>query len=73
MFIEGSLYIKYQFSQFSSVAQLCYTLCNPIDCSMPGLPINHQLPEFTQIYVHWVDDAIQPILLSPSPPAFNLS
>ena len=45
------------------------------DCSMPGLPIHHQLPEFTQTHVHWVEDAIQPShpLLSPSPPAFNLS
>ena len=38
--------------QFSSVAQLCPTLCNPMDCSMPGLPVHHQLPEFTQTYVH---------------------
>ena len=61
--------------QFSSVAQLCPTLCNPMDCSTPGLPVHHQLPEFTQTHVHWVGDAIQPShpLLSPSPPAFNLS
>ena len=45
--------------QFSSVAQFCLTLCNPIDCSMPGLPVNRQLPDFTQIHVHWVSDAIQ--------------
>ena len=51
------------------------TLCDPMDYSMPGLPVHHQLPEFTQTHVHWVSDAIQPSqpLLSPSPPAFNLS
>ena len=47
-------------SQFSSVAQSCPTLCDPMDCSMPGLPIHHQLPEFTQTHVHWVSDAFQP-------------
>ena len=59
--------------QFSSVAQLC--LCNPMDCCTPCLPVHHQLPEFTQTHVHWVRDTIQPShpLLSPSPPAFNLS
>ena len=46
--------------QFSSVDQSCLTPCNPMDCSMPGLPVHHQLPEFTQTHVHWVDDAIQP-------------
>ena len=46
--------------QFSSVAQLCPTLCNPMDCSMPGLPVHHQLPEFTETRVHWVGDVIQP-------------
>ena len=45
--------------QFSSVAQSCLTLCDPMDCSMSGLPFPHQLPEFTQTYVHWVGDAIQ--------------
>ena len=61
--------------QFSSVAQSCPTLCDPMDGSTPGLPVHHQLPEFTQTHVHWVSDAIQPshLLLSPSPPAFNLS
>ena len=61
--------------QFSSVAQSCPTLCNPMDCSRPGLPVHHQLPEFTQTHVHWVSDAIQPShpLLSPSPPTLNLS
>ena len=46
--------------QFSSVTQLCPTLCNPMDCSTPGLPVHHQLPEFTQTHVHRVSDAIQP-------------
>ena len=61
--------------QFSSVTQLCPTLCDPMDCSAPGLPVHHQLPELTQTHVHLVGDAIQPShpLLSPSPPAFNLS
>ena len=62
-------------AQFSSVAQLCPTLCDPMDCSTPGLPVHHQLLESTQTHVHWVGDAIQPSrpLSSPSPPAFNLS
>ena len=52
---------RWEFSQpVSSVAQLCPTLCNPMDCSTPGLPVHHQLPEFTQTHVHWVRDAIQP-------------
>ena len=57
--------------QFSSVAQSCPTLCNPMNPSTPGLPVHHQLPESTQTHVHWVSDAIQPShpLLSPSPPA----
>ena len=46
--------------QFSSVSQLCLTLCNPMNCSTPGLPVRHQLPELTQTHVHWVGDAIQP-------------
>ena len=60
--------------QFSSVTQSCPTLCDPMNCSTPGLPIHHQLLEFTQTYVHWVGDAIQPShpLSSPSPPAINL-
>ena len=63
------------FAQHSSVAQSCPTLCDPMDCSMPGLPVHHQLLELTQTHVHWVGDAIQPShpLSSPSPPAFNLS
>ena len=62
------------FFQFSSVAQSYPTLCNPMDCSTPGLPVHHQLLEFTQTHVHWVSDAIQPPhpLVFPSPPAFNL-
>ena len=61
--------------QFSSVAQSCPTLCDPMNCSMPGLPVHHQLPEFTQIHVHRVSDAIQPShpLSSPSPSAPNPS
>ena len=61
--------------QFSSVAQSCSTLCNPMDCNTSGLLVHHQLPEFTQIHVHWVSDAIQPShpLSCPSPPAFHLS
>ena len=60
---------------FSSVAQSCPTLCNPMGCSSPGFPVHHQLLEPTQTHVHRVGDAIQPPhpLLSPSPPAFNLS
>ena len=61
--------------QFSSVIQSCPTLCDPMDCSTPGLPVHHQLPELSQTHVHRVGDAIQPShpLSSPSPPAFNLS
>ena len=57
--------------QFSSVTQSCSTLCNPMNRSTPGLPVHHQLPEFTQTQVHQASDAIQPShpLLSPSPPA----
>ena len=65
---------KYQFSsvQFSSVAQLCLTLCNPMDCSMPVFPVHHQIPELAWTHVHQVSEAIQP-LSSPSSPTFNLS
>ena len=61
--------------QFSSVTQSCPTLCDPMYCSTPGLPLHHQLPEFTQTHVHLVSDAIQPSqpLSSPSPPALNPS
>ena len=59
--------------QFSSVAQSCSTLCDPMDCSMPGFPVHHQLLELAQTHVHLVGDAIQPSHpLSPSSPAFNL-
>ena len=66
--------VKYSWL-FSSVTQLCPTLYDPMDCSKPGLPVHHQLLEFTQTHVHWVGDAIQPShsLSSPSLPAFNLS
>ena len=62
-------------NQFSSVAQLCPTPCNPMNCSTPGLPVHHQLLEFTQTHVHRVNDAIQPShpLSSPSPLAPNPS
>ena len=61
--------------QFSSVTQSCPTLCDPMNCSMPGLPVHHQLPEFTQTHAHWVGNAIQPShpLSSPPPPAPNPS
>ena len=61
--------------QFSSVAQLCPTLCNPVNHSTPGLPVHHQLPEFTQTHVHWIADVIQPShpLSSPSPHAPSAS
>ena len=61
--------------QLSSVTQSSLTLCDPMDCRMPGLPIHHQLPESNQTHVHWVGDAIQPShpLWSPSPPALTLS
>ena len=59
----------------SSAAESCPTLCDPIDCSMPGFPVYHQLPELAQTHVHRVCDTIQPShpLSSPSPPAFSLS
>ena len=59
----------------SVVIQYYPTYWDPMDCGMPGIPVHHQLPEFTQTHVRWVGDAIQPShpLLSPSPPAFNLS
>ena len=61
--------------QISSVTQSCPTLCDPMDCSTPGLPVHYQLPQFTQSHVHWVSDVLQPShhLSSPFPPAFNLS
>ena len=64
-----------EMSQFSSVTHLCLTLCHPKDCSMPDFLVHHQLPELARTHVHRVGNAIQPShpLLSPSPPAFNLS
>ena len=66
--------------QFSSVAQSCPTLCDPMNCSMPGLPVHHHLPEFTQTHVHRVSGAIQPshpqsrplLLLPPIPPSIRV-
>ena len=68
-------YIFKEKIQFSSVTQSCLTLCNPMNCSTPGLPVHHQLPEFTQTHVHRVGDTIQPShpLSSPFPPAPNPS
>ena len=60
--------------QFSSVAQSCLTLCDPMECSTPGFPVHHELPQLDYTHVHQVSDAIQPSHpLFPSPPAFNLS
>ena len=74
-FLFSSILPNISSVQFSSVTQLCPTLWHPTDCSTPGLPVHHQLPEFTQTHVHRVADAIQPSdpLSSTSPPAFNLS
>ena len=73
----GNVKCEWIFSsvQFSSVAQLCPTLCNPLNRSTPGLPVHHQLLEFTQTHDHQVSDAIQPFhpLSTPSPPAPNPS
>ena len=71
---SGTAYYQHS-NQFSSVAQSCPTLCDPMNHSMPGLPVHHQLLEFTQTHVHRVGDAIQPShpLSSPSPPAPNPS
>ena len=65
-----SIFLSVQFSSVQSLS--CVWLCDPMDCSIPGLPVHRQLPEFTQTHVHWVSDAIQPShpLSSPSPPAF---
>ena len=70
-----SINISLYGTSVSSVAQSCPTLCDPMDCSMPGIPVHHQLTELAQTHVHQASDAIQ---LShppspPSPPAFNLS
>ena len=68
-------YTSFSSVQFSSLAQYCPIPCNPMDCSMPGFPVYHQLPELAQTHVHGVGDAFQPShpLSSPSPPALNLS
>ena len=69
-------WLSYRFWDWCySVAKLCPTLCDPVDCSMPGSPVLHYLPEFVHTHVHWVHDAIQPshLLSPPSPPALNLS
>ena len=58
--------------QLSSVTQLCLTLCNPMDCSTPGFPVHHQLPETTQTHVHHIGDAIQPSHPLPFPFSFSL-
>ena len=73
--LEKSLSPSGSSDQIRSVTQLCPTLCDPMNRSMPGLPVHHQLPEFTQTHVHRVGDAIQPShpLSSPSPPAPNPS
>ena len=72
---DSKLTLIFYSAQFSSVTQSCPTLCNPMNHSTPGLPVHHQLLESTQTYVHCVGDVIQPShpLLSPSPPALNLS
>ena len=73
--MDTSLNKLQELVKFSSVALSCPTLCDPMNCSMPGLPVHHQLPESTQTHVHWVSDATQPShpLSSPSPPALNPS
>ena len=72
---EETACLRVKSLQFSSVAQSCPTPCDPMNLSTPGLPVHHQLPEFTQTHVHRVSDAIQPShpLSSPSPPAPNPS
>ena len=74
--VHGTLQARIlELVQFNSVAQLCPTVYNSMNCSTPGPPVHHQLPEPTQTHVHWIGDAIQPShpLSSPSPPALNLS
>ena len=74
--LEYSFLQEYKQSvRFSSVAQSCPTLCDPMDCSKPGFPVSHYLSEFAQVHVHWIGEAIQPShpLLPSSPSAFNLS
>jgi len=73
--LERNVNYLSQFIWVNYISQLCPILCDPMDGSMPGFPVHHQLLELTQTHAHWVGDAIQPShpLLSPSPPAFNLS
>ena len=75
LLVTENIYSLWVSVQFSSVTQSCPTLCDPMNRSMPGLPVHHQLPEFAQTHIHQVSDAIQPChpLLSPSPPAPNPS
>ena len=75
LFAMYFLGVTFSSVQFSSVTQLFLTLCDPMDCSPPGLPVHHQCPEFTQTHVHQASGAIQPSyhLSSPSLPTFNLS
>ena len=72
---KGTLQHYWWGCKLSSVTKSCLTLCDPMDCSMPGCPVHHQLLELAQIHFHRISDAIQPShpLYSPSPPAFNLS
>ena len=74
-----SIHDQWKNHQFSSVAQSCPTLCDPMNCSTPGLPVHHHLPEFTQTHIHPVRDAIQPsilgrplLLLPPIPPSIRI-
>ena len=73
--LTSALFIYSKTGCCCSVSKLCPTLCNPMDCSMPGFPVHHLLPEFAQTHVHWVGDVIQPSHSPsyPSPPVFNLS
>jgi len=75
IYLKYAVYCMSTINQIRSVAQSCLTLCNPMNRSTPGLPVHHQLPEFTQTHVRRVSDAIQPShpLSSPSPPAPNPS
>ena len=73
-YVSNIQYIFHMYYQYSSVAQSCLTLCDSMDCSMPGFPVHYQLAELAQTHVHQVNGAIQPShpLSSPSPPAFSL-
>ena len=76
VFMQLFIFLHHNLSlQFTSVAQSCPTLCDPMDCNTPGLNVHHKLPELAQTHVHWFSDAIQPShsLSSSSPPAFNLT